>query len=74
MSCRQARDPYSASRSSFIRAQPPFDGVLREVIKRSLDQAEELRVATGLATSAFMYSFGPDRVLGPMGTVNARCS
>lgn len=27
-------------------------------------QAEELRVATGLATSAFLYSFGPDRVLG----------
>jgi len=27
-------------------------------------QAEELRVATGLATSAFLYSFGPDKVLG----------
>ncbi len=40
------------------------DSKAPEEDRRRGGQAEELRVATGLATSAFLYSFGPDRVLG----------
>jgi hypothetical protein len=32
--------------------------------RRRGGQAQELKVATSLATAAFLYSFGPDRVLG----------
>lgn len=50
----------SALNADIIRsdAQAPTED------RRRGGQAQELRVATGLATSAFLYSFGPDRVLG----------
>jgi hypothetical protein len=40
------------------------DSKAQEEDRRRGGQADELRVATGLATTAFLYSFGPDRVLG----------
>ena len=40
------------------------DSKAPEEDRRRGGQADELRVATGLATTAFLYSFGPDRVLG----------
>lgn len=50
----------SALNADIIRsdAQAPSED------RRRGGQAAELRVATGLATSAFLYSFGPDKVLG----------
>jgi hypothetical protein len=50
----------SALNADIIRsdAQAPTED------RRRGGQAQELEVATGLAASAFLYSFGPDRVLG----------
>ena len=50
----------SALNADIIRsdAQAPTED------RRRGGQAQQLRVATGLAAAAFLYSFGPDRVLG----------